>query len=199
MLILNPDDFERGFKQWTANLHHDEAKNWIQTVAKVHLLNPGSADWNENFVVYDPTKKNPLHGEAPTPDRLTDEAKAALERGETLYWFDPIQPTRRKFWHAISQHINMWLNNAAMADANYAGLAFESADRIAQKWFGLMSAYYPDNNKDKIPARKPEGSLWHAKCGVCGHEFDLDYNRYRAKIVVAISCSKCFELIPPTP
>jgi hypothetical protein len=127
------------------------------------------------------------------PEKLPGWAEEKLRNNKAVYVFNAIQCGKRSFWNAISQHIFMWLNNAVMADANYAELAFESADRIAKKWLELMEAYYPAN---RVPMQMPDGTLAHAGCPACQHEFDYDYNRYRAAAAVAISCSRCFELIP---
>jgi ribosomal protein S27E len=219
LLVLNPEDLDRELKKIAAYANHPEAGKWFMTVAKEHILNLDGADRDENFVRYDPELLRPgRYDGMPDPSTLPASmiadlcrgveitvsdpaaiqstpfvmppwAEEALREGKTPWLFDSVQVRRRKVWEGIERILD-WFNSAVMADANYAQLSFQRADRTANRWREEVDKRYDPNN---VPAKKPEGTMASAKCPKCGHEFQYPYNRYRA--CIAISCPKCFELI----
>jgi hypothetical protein len=125
--VINEAHIDRELLKVAASAHSPVVAKWLQTAVKSHLLNLEGADRDENFRVYDPAIVKPLHGEPPPLDKLPDWAKAALERGETLHWFDPIQVQSRPTWRRI-RTIAVWMN------AYPHDLTVEDADRQAETW-----------------------------------------------------------------
>jgi hypothetical protein len=125
--IINEADIDRELHRFATPAHSPSVKQWLKTTVKAHLLNLKGADRDENFRVYVAASVKDLYGEPMPFDKLPDWAKIALERGETLHWFDPIQVQKRETWKTIKR-ITVWLNSFPL------GLAFEDADRQATAW-----------------------------------------------------------------
>src|SRR5437879_3930255 len=125
--ILNEPDMDRELKRLAASAHSPVVGQWLQTVVKAYLLNSEGEEQKENFRPYDPAIQNRLHGDPPLLADLPEWAKAALERGEALHWFDPIQIYRRETWKRIKK-VAVWMNSFP------SGLSFEDADRRAELW-----------------------------------------------------------------
>ena len=136
MLLLNPDDIDRELRKIAAYAEHQPAQTWIMEVAKKHMLNLDGADKDANFRVYEPANIKPgLYGDPPSFDKLPDWAKEAIERGEPLHWFDPIQPRRRKVWETIENILNWFNRNGEKpTDTDYAQLSFPEAAQKAAEW-----------------------------------------------------------------
>ena len=125
--VINEEHIDRELRKVAASAYSPIVARWLQTAVKAHLLNLEGADRDENFRVYDPASVKPLHGEPPPFDKLPDWAKAALEGGETLHWFDPIQVQSRQTWKRI-RTITVWMN------AYPHEVMFEDAVKQAEVW-----------------------------------------------------------------
>jgi hypothetical protein len=127
VLILNPDDIDHELRKLASSAYSPVVAQWLENVVKAYLLNMEGMGKDENFRVYDPASLKLLPGEPPPLEKLPDEAKAAFERGETLYWFDPIQVYKRKTWKGIKT-IAVWMNSFPR------DLTFQDAGRQAEAW-----------------------------------------------------------------
>ncbi len=186
MHVLNPEDIDRELRKLAAGAYDSAAAAWIKEIPKTHILNLAGPEMAANFQLYDRAKIKPLPGEPPPFESLPDWAKAAIEHGERLHWFDPIQVSRREVWRTTENILN-WLNGTVVPGANYAGLSFTAAAQMADRWYNeVVKPFKPEN----APPKKRPGTMLNHKCSKCGHDFQYDQHRYR----FAVSCPRCFEL-----
>jgi hypothetical protein len=156
MLILNPEDIDRELKKLAAHASHPAAQTWIMTIAKKHILNLDGTDRDANFRVYDPANIKPgLYGDPPLFDKLPDWAKEAIEHGEPLHWFDPIQVGRRRVWETIENILNWFNRNGEKpTDTDYTQLSFPEAAQKAVTWRAEAEQRWKENLLKHITERK---------------------------------------------
>lgn len=166
MNVLNVEAVERELKRCASYARHLAVRQWVMTVPRNYFLSHlEEKDMEANFVVYtDSAKRNPLHIEMPTGNRLPPWAKAALERGETLHWFDTVQVRRRNFWLAVEQIVH-WFNNWPDNDRRLPRLShmnFETTARAAAMFMSKVQSNLWDYIKDKPPVvmEMADGYRW---------------------------------------
>lgn len=151
MNVLNVADLERELRKLAVRSLHLAAERWVMTVARNYFLGKlpqkdveanfreiclcRYADALKNFKLteHDPEKYD--------PPELPDWAFAALNRGETLLWFDSIQCRRREIWHVL-EIITLWFNNWKPTDTRLRRLdriAFPVATQAAVLWYKDVS------------------------------------------------------------
>jgi len=145
--VLNVEDLERELRKYAARAYSDHAQRWVMTVARNYMLGklPEKdvlANYREVCLCgYTETVKlphKPRHDhEKYDPPELPHWAVAAVERGETLMWFDPIQCRRREIWHVL-EIIVLWFNNWKKDDTRFRRvdrIAFHVATNAAVLWY----------------------------------------------------------------
>ena len=135
--VLNIGDLERELRKRAAHLYSPEAKDWLRTIPKNYLLNVDGrldeTDKQENFTQYHRRwKRLPLDG---VPEVLPDWVEQALQRGEQVFVYDPVQPTRRAFWSRKIQWIVNWFNSKPPPEIDWNTLSFETALERADAWY----------------------------------------------------------------
>jgi len=126
--VLNLGDLERELSKRAAHLNSPEAKEWLVTIPKNYLLNVDGRldemDRQENFAQYHRQwKRHALDG---VPEVLPEWVEQALQRGETVFVYDPVQPMRRAFWTKIQRIVN-WFNSSRSPDLDWSSLSFATA------------------------------------------------------------------------
>lgn len=166
MNVLNVEAVEREFVRCASYARHPAVKEWVATVARNYFLSSlQSKDIEANLVVYDPAvKRNSFHVEMPNAKHLPDWAVQALERKETLYWFDPVQVRRRNFWQAIEQVVH-WFNNWPDNDRRWGRLTrinFDTAASAAAMFMVDVQSNLWDYVKDCPPVIRdmPDRFRW---------------------------------------
>src|SRR5512139_3073774 len=152
MNVLNVEDIERELRRYAARLYHDHAKRWVMTVARNYILGklPEKdvfANFREvclcNFTETVRLPKRCKHDpEKHDPKELPLWAVAAIERGETLFWFDPVQTRRRELW-SVLEVIVLWFNNWKADDTRLPRvdrISFPVATNAAVLWYKDVSA-----------------------------------------------------------
>jgi PcfJ-like protein len=151
MNVLNVPDVERELTRVASHAIHPAAKQWVTSVPRNYLLSRlDEKDLISNFRVYNARKPGL---DMPAPRELPDWAKDALNRGETLQWFDPIQVRRRPFWQML-EHIVNWFNSWPATDTRLPRLTrinFQTACNAASVWMTNISKNLWDFVKDKPP------------------------------------------------
>jgi hypothetical protein len=150
--VLNVADIERELRRYAARLYHDHAKRWVLTVARNYILGKlPEKDVCANFrevclCKYTETihlLKKPRHDrQKHDPKELPPWAIAAVERGETLFWFDTVQPRRRELWNVL-EVIILWFNNWKANDTRLPRvdrISFPVATDAAVLWYRDVSA-----------------------------------------------------------
>ncbi|MCL4787033.1 MAG: hypothetical protein KJ070_09620 [Verrucomicrobia bacterium] len=135
--VLNLSDLERQFHNRAAHLYSPDAQAWLTTVPKNYLLNVDGnldeTDKGENFTQYDRDwERHALDG---VPEVLPDWVEEAMGRGEPVFVYDPIQPTRRAFWTRKIQRIVNWFNSKPPPEIDWQTLSFQTALRRADEWY----------------------------------------------------------------
>ncbi len=135
MNVLNVEDIERELRIYATRALSEHAHRWVMTVARNYILGklPEKdvlANFREiclcKFILTRPGTQGKKHDPAKhDPKELPHWAVAAIERGETLLWFDPIQCRRRAFW-SVLEIIMIWFNSWKRDDTR-----FRRADRIS--------------------------------------------------------------------
>ncbi len=152
--VLNLSDLERQFRNRAAHLYSPDAQAWLTTVPKYYLLNVDGTldetDKRENFIQYHRGwKRHALDG---VPEVLPDWVEEALKRGEPVYAYDPVQPTRRTFWSRKVQRIVNWFNSKP-PEIDWKTLSFETALRRADAWYDRREV-----SPDPSPLRRARAS-----------------------------------------
>ena len=151
MNVLNVEDIERELRRYAARLYHAHAKRWVMTVARNYLLGKlPEKDVSANFrevclcgfakTVHLP-KRYKHDPEKHDPKELPPWAVAAITRGETLMWFDPVQVRRRELW-AVLEVIVLWFNNWKSEDTRLPRvdrISFTVATNAAVLWYRDVS------------------------------------------------------------
>lgn len=164
--VINVKDIDRELNNIAVRLFHPAARDWIRDVAKQHILNLDGAALDENFQLYDRRQRRQLDGDPPRFDLLPDWAKDVVNRGETLYWFDPIQVRRRRLWEPTMWNIVDWFNRNRdrPTDTNYAQLSFPEAARRASEWRAAIDRLWTENyragHKAGFAEGRTDGRLW---------------------------------------
>lgn len=127
--VLNLGDLERELSKRAAHLFSPQAQEWLKTVPRDYLLNVDGrldeTDRQENFAQYHREwERHALDG---VPEVLPEWVEQALQRGETVFVYDPVQPMRRAFWKNKIQRIVNWLNASPSPDLDWSSLSFETA------------------------------------------------------------------------
>ena len=152
MNVLNVEDIERELRRYAARLYHDHTKRWVMTVARNYILGKlPEKDVFANFrevclcgfteTVHLP-KRCKHDPEKHDPKELPPWAVAAVERGETLFWFDTVQPRRRELWNVL-EVIVLWFNNWKADDTRLPRvdrISFPVATNAAVLWYKDVSA-----------------------------------------------------------
>lgn len=151
MNVLNVEDIERELRRYSARLYHEHAKRWVMTVARNYILSRlPEKDVLANFrevclcgfgaaLKIEVTKRH--NPEKHDPKELPLWAIAAVERGEKLMWFDPIQARRRELWNVL-EVIVLWLNNWKAEDTRLPRIdriSFPVATNAAVLWYKDVS------------------------------------------------------------
>lgn len=151
MNILNVDDIERELDRHAAQAIHPEIKTWVRSVARNYVLGKlPEKDVAANFREYTPAKLDAI---MPQPESLPGWAKLALERGDTLHWFDWAQPKRRTLWQTLEM-IVLWFNTFTTTDTRLRRvdrICFDVAAKAAALWFKDISDNVWLYIKDKPP------------------------------------------------
>lgn len=135
--VLNLGDLERELRNRAARLFSPEAQEWLKTVPKNYLLNVDGSlnetDKQENFAQYHREwERHALDG---VPEALSDWVEQALQRGETVFVYDPVQPMRRQFWKRKIERIVNWFNSSQRPVIDWGALSFEAALKSADEWY----------------------------------------------------------------
>lgn len=154
MNVLNVQDIERELRKYASRALNPNARRWVLTVARNYLLSDKLPDKDlvANFrevclCGYTETIQTPdgkKHRHAPDkhdPEELPEWAVKAIERGETLVWFDPVQVRRREIWNVI-EVIVLWFNNWKVDDTRWNRvdrIAFPVATNAAILWYKDVS------------------------------------------------------------
>lgn len=163
MNILNVQDIERELARYGARAIHAHAERWVITVARNHILGKlADKDVYSNFREYNPAAKLELL--MPHPARLPDWANRALENGEKLHWFDPVQTQRRVLWQTL-ELIVMWYNTFKPEDTRLPRcdrINFDTAAKAAAMWFKDVNENVWSYVKDKPPVVRiyDHGYFW---------------------------------------
>jgi hypothetical protein len=147
--VLNVYDIERETVRVASHAIHTAAQEWVKTVARNYLFN-SNKDLASNFRVYSPD--HPAL-EMPRQNQLPAWAIEALQRGEVLHWFDPVQVRRRPFWHSL-EHIVDWFNSWPATDTRLRRLNrinFMVAATAAGLWMKNVTNNLWDYVQDKPP------------------------------------------------
>lgn len=149
MNVLNVEDIERELQKYAARALSDHAKRWVMTVARNYILSKlPEKDMEANFRPVS-TKGFTQLGLPKTrddafshhPAELPHWAVEAIQRGETLYWFDTAQPRRRELWNVL-EVIVLWLNNWKLTDPRLPRvdrISFPVATNAAVLWYKDVS------------------------------------------------------------
>lgn len=162
MNVLNVADIERELARVASHAIHHAAKQWVLSVPRNYLLSRlEEKDLISNFRAYTPNKPGL---DMPVVDNLPTWALEALDLGETLHWFDPIQVRRRPFWQVL-EHIVNWFNSWPATDTRLPRLSrinFQVATNAAAIWMGNISKNLWDFVKDKPPIIRTyeDGFYW---------------------------------------
>lgn len=166
MNIINVNDVERELRKVAANAVYPQAQQWVLSVGRNYVLGKISEkDADMNFRVYEPAKIQPdLYGEPPPFSRLPTWAKEAVQRGEELHWFDPVQVQRRPLWQAL-ETIVTWYNVWPATDTRLRRLdrvSFDTALAAAAMWFQDVQQNIWEYVKDKPPVIRTyeHGYFW---------------------------------------
>lgn len=150
MNVLNVEDIERELRRYAARLYHEHAKRWVMTVARNYILGKlPDKDVDANFRKVCTCKFKALlpaaarrhDPEKHDPKELPQWAMNALERGDTLIWFDPVQCRRRELW-AVLEVIVLWFNNWKADDTRLRRvdrISFPVATNAAVLWYKDVS------------------------------------------------------------
>lgn len=151
MNVLNVEDIERELRRYAARLYHEHAKRWVMTVARNYILGKlPEKDVDANFrpiclckfKATLPALADHRHNpEKHDPKELPLWAVDALERGEALVWFDPVQCRRRELW-SVLEVIVLWFNNWKADDTRLPRvdrISFPVATNAAVLWYKDVS------------------------------------------------------------
>lgn len=151
MNVLNVPDVERLLNVYAARSLYEPVHRWVMTVARNYVLGSlPEKDVLANFrevclckfsAALDGVKPCPHDPEKHDPKELPLWAVAAIERGETLMWFDPVQPRRREFWNVL-EVIMLWFNNWKPEDTRLRRvdrISFPVATNAAVLWYKDVS------------------------------------------------------------
>lgn len=152
MNVLNVEDIERELRRYAARLYHAHAKRWVMTVARNYILGKlPEKDVFANFrevclCGFTETVRLPKRckhdPEKYDPKELPSWAVTAVERGETLFWFDTVQPRRRELW-SVLEVIVLWFNNWKADDTRLPRvdrISFPVATNAAVLWYKDVSS-----------------------------------------------------------
>lgn len=176
MNVLNVKEIELELRKHAARAYSDHAKRWVMTVARNYVLGHlPDKDIQANF------REVSLRGFEATlgiktvrkteddafkhhPKELPHWAFDALRRGETLVWFDPVQPRRRELWNVL-EVIVLWFNNWKKEDTRFPRIdriSFPVATNAAVLWYKDVSENIWNYVTDKpMVVRKYEhGFFW---------------------------------------
>jgi hypothetical protein len=142
MNVLNVDEIERTLGRFAARAYSPHIKRWVLTVARNYFLAKlPEKDVISNFrpIVTHQTRNLSYH--SVEAKKLPEWALSALERGEKLMWFDPVQVTRREFWNVL-EIIVLWFNNWKKDDTRLNRvdrICFPVATNAAVLWYKDVS------------------------------------------------------------
>jgi len=173
MNVLNVEDIERELRRYAARAYSEHAKRWVMTVARNYLLGGlPEKDLIANYRTFTPHKtQDPayIHAEdisfiVSMRNGLPAWANTALERGETLMWFDPIQVRRRELWNVL-EVIVLWFNNWKKEDTRFPRvdrISFPVATNAAVLWYKDVSTNIWNYVTDKpyVIATYEHGYRW---------------------------------------
>jgi PcfJ-like protein len=150
--VLNVSDLERELNRVAAAAKHPPVKRWVTTVARNHILaRLEEKDMASNFRVYNLAEKlDPL---MPKLDALPRWAKEAMARGESVHWFDKVQPRRRILWQTLDM-ILLWFNTFKPDDTRFRQIdkiSFDTAAKAGALWFKDINENIWLYVKDKPP------------------------------------------------
>jgi hypothetical protein len=145
MNVLNVPELERELHRYAARACSEHARRWVMSVARNYFLSGmPRKDFITNFRAYTPHQtKHPdfisardIGFKLSMRNGLPSWADAALERGETLMWFDPFQVTRREIWNVLEIIVH-WFNFWKKDDPRLRRIdriSFQTATNAAVLW-----------------------------------------------------------------
>jgi len=173
MNVLNVHDIERELRKYAARAISPHAKRWVMTVARNYILGrlPEKdviANFREVCLCGFKATLNVPHVrhdvEKYDPPELPEWAALAVERGETLMWFDPVQVRRRELWSVI-EVIVLWFNNWKIDDTRFRRvdrIAFPVATNAAVLWYKDVSEniWHYVTDKPVVMKEYEDGFRW---------------------------------------
>ena len=143
MNVLNVPDIERELRKYAARACSEHAHRWVMTVARNYFLGKlPDKDVTANFKEVCLITKSKYHLSLYKPETpLPNWAIEALQRGETLMWFDPVQCRRREIW-TVLEIIMLWFNNWKPNDTRFRRvdrISFPVATSAAVLWYKDVS------------------------------------------------------------
>ena len=155
MNVLNVADIERELRIVAARARHENAKRWVLTVARNHILGKlPEKDAQANFreVSLDQSKAADSAYYVPPIDATFPAwVYTAMARGDTVVWFDPIQVRRRDLWKVLDM-IMLWINHWQPTDTRLRRIdriSFPVATQAAVLWHKNVSENIWDYVVDK--------------------------------------------------
>lgn len=155
MNVLNVADIERELRIVAARARHENAKRWVLTVARNHILGKlPEKDAQANFreVSLDQSKAaDSAYYVPPIDATFPTWVYPAMARGDTVVWFDPIQVRRRDLWKVLDM-IMLWINHWQPTDTRLRRIdriSFPVATQAAVLWHKNVSDNIWDYVVDK--------------------------------------------------